>query len=301
MNVLVVGGSGLIGGDIALGLKEQGHQVTIMARKRPVADVLAEFDFLAGDYVHDDVSDGRLQGFDALVFAAAADIRQLPQDGSVTPEDFYRRVNDVAVPRFFAAAKAAGIHRAIYIGTFYPQVAPDRIGPCPYVSSRHHTDEAVRAMTDESFAVISLNAPFVLGHIQGLPVPHIETLANSAQGNLPELPLFAPRGGTNHISSRAIAQAAVNALKRGEPGKAYLLGGENYSWKEYLELWFELAGNPVELPVLDEDHPLFPNVILFAGPGATVHYQPAADELAVLDYERGDIRTVASEILEHAG
>ncbi|MBQ0796936.1 NAD-dependent epimerase/dehydratase family protein [Zhongshania sp.] len=33
MNVLVVGGSGLIGGEIALHLKSQGHDITIMARK----------------------------------------------------------------------------------------------------------------------------------------------------------------------------------------------------------------------------------------------------------------------------
>ncbi|WP_288364624.1 NAD-dependent epimerase/dehydratase family protein, partial [uncultured Spongiibacter sp.] len=122
MNVLVVGGSGLIGGDAALYLKSHALNVTIMARNKPTAPTLAALPFLQGDYVNDDMGDGRLKGFDAIVFAAAADIRQLPMDGSVTPDDFYREVNDNAVPRFFAAAREAGVRRAVYIGTFYPQV-----------------------------------------------------------------------------------------------------------------------------------------------------------------------------------
>lgn len=108
MNVLVVGGTGLIGGEIALHMQSLGHAVTIMARKPPQAPALAALDFLAGDYVNDDLSDGRLAGFDSLVFAAAADIRGLPQDGSVSPEAFYTRHNDEAVPRFFCSGQGRG-------------------------------------------------------------------------------------------------------------------------------------------------------------------------------------------------
>ena len=41
MKVLVVGGTGLIGGDIALYLTSRGHNVTIMARKPSVVPCLA--------------------------------------------------------------------------------------------------------------------------------------------------------------------------------------------------------------------------------------------------------------------
>ncbi len=296
MRVLVVGGSGLIGGDAALYLQAQGHTVTIMARKKPSAPALAALPFLQCDYVNDEVSDGRLKGFDWLVFAAAADIRQLPMDGSVEAEAFYRQVNDEAVPRFFAAAREAGIQRAVYIGTFYPQVAPQQIGVCPYVTSRSVTDEAVRALASDSFAVCSLNLPFVLGHIPGLDIPHIGALVAYASGALTDLPVFAPRGGTNHISSHSVAQATLCALQRGESGKAYLLGDENYSWKDYLELWFAAAGNPQNLQVSDEDHPLLPNVIMFAGPGATVSYEP--DDAATLDYDRQQIQKTITELVQ---
>lgn len=295
MNVLVVGGTGLIGGDIALHLQHHGHQVTIMARKPPEAPVLAALPFLAGDYVNDDFSDGRLQGFDALVFAAAADIRQVPQDGSITPEAFYRQVNDEAVPRFFAAARDAGIRRSVYIGTFYPQVAPQQIGVCPYVTSRARTDEAVRAMSSSDFAVCSLNLPFVLGHIPGLKIPHIDALIAYARGAFAGMPVFAPKGGTNHITSHSVAQATLAALSDGESGKAYLLGDENYSWKDYLELWFEAVGNPQTLEVREDDHPMLPNVIMFAGPGATVRYEP--EDASTLAYDRQQIRQTIRQLI----
>ncbi|MBB5186214.1 nucleoside-diphosphate-sugar epimerase [Zhongshania antarctica] len=297
MKVLVVGGTGLIGGEIALYLQENGHAVTLMSRKPTTVPGLADMPFLQGDYINDDFSDGRLNGFDWLVFSAAADIRNIPQDSSVSPQDFYTKVNDEAVPRFFVAARDAGFSRAVMVGTFYPQVAPQQIGVCPYVTSRDNTDVAVRALSNEQFSICSLNAPFVLGNIPSMDVPYISALEQYARGNIPGLPVFAPKGGTNHISAHSLAQAALNALNHGESGKAYLLGDENYSWKEYLELWFEAVGNPLELEVREDDHPMFPNVIMFAGAGATVSYEPAAEDMAVLGYDRHQIKALIKNIV----
>ena len=300
MKVLVVGGTGLIGGEIALHLEKSGHAVTLMSRKPTSVPGLADMDFLQGDYINDDLSDGRLKGFDWLVFSAAADIRNIPQDGSVLPQDFYTMANDEAVPRFFAAARDVGISRAVMVGTFYPQVAPQQIGVCPYVTSRHNTDVAVRALSSDAFSVCCINAPFVLGNIPGMEVPYISALEQYVRGNIPGLPVFAPKGGTNHISSHSLAQAALNALLHGESGKGYLVGDQNYSWKEYLELWFAAVGNPQELEVREDDHPMFPNVIMFAGVGATVNYEPAPEDMAVLAYDRKQITGLIQGIVGHA-
>jgi nucleoside-diphosphate-sugar epimerase len=297
MKVLVVGGSGLIGGDAALYLKQQGHDVTIMARKKPATPKLAALPLLQGDYVEDDCSDGRLKGFDALVFAAAADIRNIPRDGSITPEAFYKKYNDEAVPRFFRAARDAGIKSAVYIGTFYPQVAPQQIGVCPYVTSRHNTAVAVAALGSKDFRVSVLNPPFVLGHIEGLDVSYLSALVAYVKGEIPGLSLFAPKGGTNHITSRSIAHAVLNALQKGESGKQYLIGDQNYTWKEYLELWCKAAAKPATIDVRDEDHPMFPNVIMFAGAGATIRFETDAADMKLLDYPRNQVEAMIREIV----
>lgn len=298
MKILIVGGSGLIGGEAALYLTERGHDVSIMARNKPVPASLAALPFIQGDYINDDVNQLGLSAFDALVFCAAADIRMMPMDGSVSAEAFYGRVNDEAVPAFIAAAKEAGVQKAVYIGSFYPQVAAEKIGVCPYVTSRHNTGVAVRDLADDSFQVCSLDAPFVLGHIDGLEIPHIRALVEYAQGKLAGLPVFAPVGGSNHISSHSIAQAIENALLSGKSGKAYLIGDENYSWKDYLQLWFDAAGNPQDLHVSDDEHPMLPDIIMYAGKGATVSYEMTADDMQILNYDRKQIAALIKKVVD---
>ena len=52
MRVLVVGGTGLIGGDAALRLRALGHEVAIAARKPPPAGTgMASLEFLRCDYL----------------------------------------------------------------------------------------------------------------------------------------------------------------------------------------------------------------------------------------------------------
>ena len=297
MKVLVVGGSGLIGGEIALYLEENGHDVTLMARKAPQAEPLKHFAWMKGDYINDEISTEALAAFDWLVFSAAADIRNVPQDGSVTPEAFYQQANDIAVPHFVANAKAAGVKKVVYVGTFYPQVAPQQIGECPYVTSRHNTCEGLMALSDDNFEVFALNAPFVLGHIDGIAAPHLTALVDYAKGKLEGMPVFAPQGGTNHMTSRSIAEASLNAFTQGTPGTAYLIGDENFTWKEYLELWFKAAGNPQDIPLLEEEHPMFPYIIQFAGPNAVVSYEPDERASQDLAYSRNRMESMIKTVI----
>jgi nucleoside-diphosphate-sugar epimerase len=293
MKILIVGGTGLTGAHAALHLRDLGHAVTLMSRSRPDNPLLANFPHLAGNYVQDAIGTDELAGFDALVFAAGADIRQLPPGED--PAAFFERVNAEAVPRFVAGAKAAGIPRAVYIGTYYPQVVPEKIETDPYVRSRHLADEGVRALNDSGFTVCSLNAPFILGYVPGVALPHLEALVQFAAGRLEGIPRVAPAGGVNHITSRSMSEAIAGALERGEGGRAYLVGDENLSWKAYLELYFEAAGNPVDLPVTDEEHPLFPDVILYAGRNATVSYEPDNGELG---YSRHNVRAAVAQLVD---
>lgn len=295
MKILVVGGTGLIGGHAALRMQEQGHEVTLMARSAPSVPGLAELPLIQGDYAVDDCSDGRLEGFDVLVFAAGGDIRHIPTDGSMTPEAFYTRYNTEGIPGFFKAAKAAGIPRAVYIGTYYPQVAPEQVEHSPYVRSRKLADDAIRGMSDEGFEVISLNAPFVLGQLEGLDVPHLVALIQYARGEIEGAPLFAPPGGTNHITVTSLSQAVVGALNNGRPGAAYLVGDENLTWKEYLERWCRHAGNPQTLEVRDEEHPMLPDMIMFAGRGSDTRYEP--EGVAEFGYERNLVDTTIAAIV----
>ncbi len=295
-NILVVGGTGLTGAHAALYLRDQGHDVTIMSRKAPEMACLQGLPHIAADYVDNDVSAETLAHFDSMVFAAGADIRQFPPGEDEA--GFYERVNIQGIPNFFRSARDAGITTAVYIGSYYPQVAPEAIERSIYVRSRHLADEGVRALDGDDFRVCSLNAPFILGYVPGIDLPHLSVLVHYAQGKLEGMPLVAPAGGVNHISSQSMSEAIAGALERGRGGHAYLVGDENLSWKAYLELFYEAVGNPQDLPVSEEEHPLFPDVMLYAGRNAVVSYEPENGELG---YSRTNVRAAVQELVEAYG
>ena len=293
MNILIVGGTGLVGATAATHLAKQGHRITLMSRSKTNSPELINFDFIKGDYINDDISIDTLRGFDWLVFAAGADLRQQPKNE--TDDNFFTRANTQAIPNFFNKAKQAGIKRAVYIGSYYPQVAPDKINTSAYVKSRHLADEAIRAMSDDSFCVCSLNAPFIIGHVNHVAAPHLKALVQYCAGKIKELPLVAPAGGVNHISAQSVAEAIEGALERGQCGHAYLIGDENISWKVYFELFCKVAGNPQTLSVSTEEHPMLPDIILYAGRNTTIHYSP---ENAPLNYSTNQIKATIEQVVK---
>jgi nucleoside-diphosphate-sugar epimerase len=302
MKTLIVGGTGFVGGYTALYFQKRGHDVTIMSRSKPKGtSKLNDLPFVAGNYVEDDFSDSRLEGFESLVFCAGNDLGDMPRDGSTTQAAYFERANIVALPKFFEQARRAGISRAVYMGSYYSFVAPQSIETIPYVRSRHLADEALRALSSPSFNVCSCALPWIVGYIPGFPVAHWETLARAAKGEIPGWPDFAPIGGANFMTCQSVAEAMLGGLERGESGKAYLIGDANLTWKEFFELWFKAAGRPVDLAVRDEDHPLIPREVIGYVGGGNPAYDPPAEETALLGYQRAVLIPHVEECFRYYG
>lgn len=300
MKVLVVGGTGALGGHAALHLAAKGHDVTITGRGEGPnpATPLTGLGYLRGDYVAGDFTADQLAGFDWVVHAAGNDPRHVPQG-----EDFNAwlyKANHVALPAFFAAAREAGVKRAVQLGSFYFQAAPELLAGNAYIRSRQAACEGARAEGGPGFDVMSINAPFMVGTVPGLPSAIFEPYVQWAKGNIP-IPFYAPTGGTNFMSFRSLSQAIEGALERGEPGKAYLVGDENLSFREYFQLFFDAVGSDVKLEERDEELPLLPDVAIPQGRGNFIRYEPDAAETALLGYARHDVAAAVRDIVSQFG
>ncbi|WP_408591377.1 NAD-dependent epimerase/dehydratase family protein [Novosphingobium sp.] len=299
MKIFVAGGTGALGGHAAIHLAALGHDVTVGGRKAPhPATPMATMPFLQGDYVAGDYTADRLRGFDWVVFAAGNDPRHVPQDADF--EQFLIKANHEAVPAFFAAAREAGVMRAVQLGSFYAQAAPELLAGNSYIRSRLAACEGARAEGRPGFDVISVNAPFMVGTVPGLPSAIFEPYTQWAKGII-RIPAYAPPGGTNFMSFRSLSQAIEGALERGEPGKAYLVGDENLSFARYFQLFFDAVGNRATVEVRDEELPLLPDVAIPQGRANAISYEPDPAEASLLGYARRDVANAVAEIVAQFG
>jgi nucleoside-diphosphate-sugar epimerase len=297
MKTLIIGGTGGIGGYIALELEKLGHKVTISARNKPKNTPVAHMPVILGSYYDGSITTKQLEGFDNLIFSACNDIRQLPQGLDAKGEaEFYHRANSVGVPTFIRMAKDAGIKKCAYIGSFYPQARPDLVPTSSYIQSRKAADEGSRALADDSFRVISLNAPWVIGAMKGMENGIYTALAKYARGEMKELPRFAMPGGVNIISVQSLCEATIACLTRGENGVGYLVGDENLRYKPFFEMFFKAVGKPIELPVRNEPHPIFPDMALLAGRDGVIFYEN--EGVVELGYRQNDIYRTVKEICD---
>jgi len=300
MKTLIIGGTGGIGGYIALDLERMGHKVTISSRNKPKDTPVAHMPFLQGSYIDDSITEDQLKDFDNLIFSACNDIRQLPQGLSQKDEDaYYHNANSIGVPRFIQKAKNAGIRACAYIGSFYPQARPDLVDGSSYIQSRKAADEGARALADESFRVVSLNAPWVVGAMPGAANPLYDALVQYAKGKMPNLPVFAMPGGVNFISVKSLSECTIAALTKGQNGYGYLVGDENLRFKEFFGMFFKAAGRgDVDIPVRNEEHPIFVDMALLAGRDGVIFFENQG--LKDLGYSQNDIYRTIKEMSDNA-
>lgn len=300
MKILIVGGTGMIGGHTALHLRASGNEVVLAARK-PAAEgtPIAGFPTLIGDYTQAGFSQADLAPFDAIVFAAGNDTRHIPRDADQA--EFWDRTQVRGVPAFVELARRAGVGRVVHIGSYYHQLRPDLIETNPYVRGRHLADVNVRALATTDFNVCTINPPSIVGIMPGQVTKRYETLVAWARGDRPELPMFAPPGGTNYMSVRSLAEAVWGALQRAEPGRAYLVGDENLSYRQYFQLLLDAMGNPHRIAERNEEHPLLPDAFIVQGRGNTLAYEPDPAETALLGYSRNDVARAIAEVVHLVG
>lgn len=237
MTVLVTGGTGFLGEHVVAELRKQQQQVRVLARSRS-----AVLEDLGAELVRGDVTSaddlGKAMAGVTAVFHLAGVVSRDPDDSQRmmrTHVDGTRRVMEAMaaakVPRMILASTSGTIavskHDEVLDET--AGTTEELVAGWPYYVSKIYQERlAFELGAKHGIDVISVNPSLLLG-------PGDRRLSSTGdvrkfmQGKIPTV----PRGGINFVDARDAAAATVAALTRGRPGERYLLGGPNWTMKEF--------------------------------------------------------------------
>ncbi len=254
MNVLIVGGTGLLGYHATLELFARGHLVRLLALPSlPAPGLFPEgVSILLQDLNTTDDKDlaDLVTGSDAVVFAAGVDDRVTPKAPAYP---FFHQHNVETTRRLARICREAGVKRFVILGSYFAYF--HRLWPHmeltrhhSYIRSRVEQTRTAQEAGGDQLAVITLELPYIFGTMPGR-TPLWKPLIKYA---VSRMPLFYPRGGTTCVTVKQVAQAIAGAVEKGESGACYPIGGENLTWVELLTRITRHAGHEKKVITLPD-------------------------------------------------
>ena len=245
--MLVTGATGFLGSHLTPLLVGRGFPVRVLTRS---ADSLPPF----GGEV--EVVTGAVESPESLA-AAVAGVRQVFHlAGRVSRDpgdaDSLRRVHVEGTQRLVAAAREAGVRRLVLVSTSgtiavseYPEPDTDEaapvpirlIGRWPYYRSKWLQEEALRSAAGDDLETVVVNPSLLLG-----PGDRRLSSTGDVLRFLSGQISVVPPGGLNFVDVRDAAAATVAAMEKGRAGERYLLGGENWTFREFFANLAEVSG-----------------------------------------------------------
>ena len=247
MRAVITGASGLLGGNLAAVLVEQGHSV---AATRRAGSRVGHLDGLPITWLEADLSDtGALArafaGADA-VFHCAALVSNRPRP---TPELVAANVDGTA--NVLQAVRSSGA-RLLYCSSAVTIGVSEDGQPCTeasrwnlpehgladgYSVTKKQAEERVQAAAQDGLDAVIVCPTYMFGPYDSKPSSG-KMLVELAHGRMP----FYSSGRNNFVGAADVARGMVLALERGRRGGRYLLGGDNLTYKELFDRAAALAG-----------------------------------------------------------
>ena len=248
MTTLVTGGNGFVGSALVRVLAAQDHQVRVLVRPGSDRRNLEQLDI---DLVEGDLTDAaslrRAVKDCSHLFHVAADYRLWIPD----PERMYR-TNVDGTRDLLRAAADAGAGRMVYtssvatLGINRDRSPADETAPVSladmvghYKRSKFLAEQAVRELVQEQgLPVVIVNPSTPIGPRDVKPTPTGRIIVDALRGKIPAY----VDTGLNIAHVDDVAAGHLLAFERGEPGRRYILGGENLSLQAILGIICDYAG-----------------------------------------------------------
>jgi len=247
MKAFVTGATGFVGSHVAELLQQQGAELRLLVRPGTRTD---NIDFLRADRVAGQLGDFTslvrgMAGCD-VVFHVAADYRLWVRN----PDEMYR-VNVDGTLAVMDAARQAGVKRIVYTssvatmgflsdGTIVDENTTvdlsDMIGH--YKRSKFMAEQAALSAGRAGAPVIIVNPTTPIGERDIKPTPTGRIIVDFLNRNFPAY----VDTGLNLADVKEVARGHLLAMEKAKPGERYILGGENLTLKQILDMLAEITG-----------------------------------------------------------
>src|SRR5579872_7472152 len=249
MTTLVTGASGFLGGHVVRLLAERGERVRVLLRPASQTRLL---EGLAVERVWGDLRDPAslekaLAGV-STVYHVAADYRLWARD----PREIYES-NVQGTRNLLEAARRAQVGKFVYTSTV-GTVAVPRDGVLPdesvvtsvdemigaYKRSKWLAEQEARQAAAAGLPVVIVNPTTPVGPGDAKPTPTGRIIVDFLNGRMPAY----VDTGLNFVPVEDAAAGHLLAAERGRLGERYILGGENLTLKQALEILSRVSGRP---------------------------------------------------------
>ncbi|MEB3310301.1 MAG: hopanoid-associated sugar epimerase [Snowella sp.] len=246
--MFVTGGTGFVGANLIRLLLAEGYHVRALIRPQSCFDNLEglNIEWVKGDLTDRNLAE-KMQGCEGL-FHVAAHYSLWQKDR----EQLYQS-NVLGTRNILASAKKAGIERCIYTSSV-AAIGLDKTGEPvderfqspvenlvgEYKKSKYWAEqEAVKAAKSGQDVVI-VNPSTPIGPWDIKPTPTGDIILRFLRRQMPAY----VETGLNLIDVRDVAKGHLLAWEKGKSGDRYILGHQNVSLKNMLEMLSEITGLP---------------------------------------------------------
>ena len=256
---LVTGGTGFLGEHVVRELAAAGETVKVLARSATrIFDGLGspgQVTVVRGDVTSGPDVSSALEGADG-VFHLAGMVSRDPDDSQTM-----MRVHVDGTRVVLRAAAAAGVRRVVLAsssGTIAVSedarmhdeesgFATEVVAGWPYYVSKIYQEKVALELADELGLELVVISPSLLLGPGDRRLSSTKDVRRFLRGQIPVV----PGGGVNFVDARDAARATVVSMSKGRSGERYLLGGPNWTFKEFfarLERVAKSRGPRIKLP-----------------------------------------------------
>ena len=268
MKTLITGATGFVGSAVLRELLKKKHKIKALVRQSSVLDNLKNLDveIVYGDLKDKDSLKRCLKECKHL-FHVAADYRlwvpkakEIYENNVNGTENLMKEALNLGIEKIVYTSSVAVLGKPIE-GDIADENTPVNIDQMigHYKKSKYLAEEKVKELyKTKKLPVVIVNPAAPVGPRDIKPTPTGKMILDAARRKIPAY----LDTGLNIVHVDDVAKGHIQAFNKGKLGERYILGGENLTFKEILEMISNLCGhNPpkIQLP----KKPLYPIGYIF--------------------------------------